>query len=130
RYGGRNVAFAQAAGGRRATKNTMSDTLNRGQAPVALGQAPNSAHGHCEASARGIFVEGGNVGGNAGDGVGEDAHSVRGPCVLVLQKDADDRPVHVVWGIPQNRREPAVVVTAYRPDPARWSNDFLRRKTR
>jgi hypothetical protein len=52
----------------------------------------------------------------------------RGQCVLVLQKDACGSPLHVLWGIPKNRPSLAVLVTAYRPDPARWSNDFRERK--
>lgn len=27
------------------------------------------------------------------------------------------RPNHVVWGIPIGKSSPAVIVTAYRPDP-------------
>ena len=38
------------------------------------------------------------------------------------------RPIHVVWGIPWGQISPAVLVTAYRPDPARWTEDFLRRR--
>ena len=52
----------------------------------------------------------------------------KGPFILLLQKDTDGTPIHIVWGIPKRAISPAVLVTAYRPDPDVWSKDFLRRK--
>ena len=52
----------------------------------------------------------------------------KGPSVLVLQKDRNGEQIHVVWGIPKGASSPAVLVTAYRPDPQRWEPDFLRRR--
>lgn len=52
----------------------------------------------------------------------------KGPCALFLQKDRIGTPVHVVWGIPKGHDKPVVLITAYRPDPARWDETFTRRR--
>jgi hypothetical protein len=51
----------------------------------------------------------------------------RGSSVLVLQKDATGAPIHVLWGVGRGQLAPAVMITAYRPDPRRWSTDLMRR---
>lgn len=51
----------------------------------------------------------------------------KGPCLLALQKLTVSRSIHVVWGIPKGYNEPAVLVTAYIPDPGKWSNDLKKR---
>jgi hypothetical protein len=45
----------------------------------------------------------------------------------VLQLDTEGRPLHAVWGIPRGYNSPAVLVTAYKPDPALWDPTFTRR---
>ncbi len=54
----------------------------------------------------------------------------KGPCVLVLQTTNDGSVVHALWGLAKNAPDIATLITAYRPDPDRWSKDFLRRKPR
>lgn len=54
----------------------------------------------------------------------------KGPCVLVRQATGDGSPVHVLWGIANNAPDVATLITAYRPDPSRWSADFMKRKPR
>jgi hypothetical protein len=61
--------------------------------------------------------------------VEEYSDRVRGPSMLTLQRDRDNHPLHIVWAIPRNARRPAVLVTAYRPEPMLWDEDWKVRRT-
>jgi hypothetical protein len=50
-----------------------------------------------------------------------------GPCSLLLQSDRDG-PVHVLWGLKLGTDRPAVIITAYRPNPKQWHDDNRTRK--
>jgi hypothetical protein len=96
---------------------------------VARREVVMSDHGYDELAADGILVRDILRGVSEGKVVEEYPTYYKGPCVLVLQRDHEGRPVHVVWGIPSEAVSPAVVVTAYRPDASRWTEDFLRRRS-
>ena len=51
----------------------------------------------------------------------------RSPAALVLQLDTEGNPVHAVWGIPRGYNSPAVLVTAYKRDPALWDPTVTKR---
>ena len=107
----------------------MSMTFDKVCALVQRGEVRVSDHGYDEMSDENILAR--DVLAGVSDGVVVEDYPMyaKGPCVLVLQKDLDQQPIHVVWGIPKDLSSPAVVVTAYRPNPDLWSEDFTRRKT-
>ena len=106
----------------------MSDTLRRIADLVQGGEVQISAHGYDEMAEDGILAGEVIDGVAAAVAVEDYAQYSKGPCALVLQRDRSGSPIRVVWGVPRGQTSPAVLVTAYRPDPARWTDDFLRRK--
>jgi Domain of unknown function (DUF4258) len=107
-----------------------SDTFEKIKSLVASGAILLSAHGYDELAEDDIFLDDIIAGLNAAAVVENYPVAAKGPSVLVLQRDLAGLPIHVVWGIPKGADGPAVLVTAYRPDPARWSGDFKERRKR
>ena len=106
-----------------------SQTLQTVLELVARQEVVVSDHGYDELAADDILIQDILTGVSEAAVIEDYPAYYKGPCVLVLQREAQGQPLHVVWGIPHNTFSPALVVTAYRPDPTRWTEDFLRRKT-
>jgi len=106
----------------------MSKALEQIRRLAARGEVRVSDHGYDELAADGLFARDVIDGLPQAELVEDYPDFPKGPCALVLQHNADGSPVHVVWGVPKGESSPAVLVTAYRPDPERWSSDFRRRR--
>ncbi len=106
----------------------MSSTFEAVLALVEVLDVRISEHGYDELAEDGLTVT------EILDGMGnarvvEDYPEYpKGPSILVLQFDREGRPIHTVWGIPKGHNRPAVLVTAYRPDPSRWQAGFMERR--
>jgi len=107
----------------------MSETYAHILRLAELGDVRVSDHGYDELAADGISARECLASVRDGTVVEDYPEYPKGPCVLVLQTDRKGGPIHVLWGVPKGRSSPAVLVTAYRPDPKRWEADLLRRKT-
>jgi hypothetical protein len=94
----------------------MSVTFDKIRALVQRAEVRISDHGYDEMSYDNILAKEILVGVFDGIVVEDYPTYGKGPCVLLLQKDSNQQPIHVVWGIPKYLSSKAVVVTAYRPD--------------
>jgi hypothetical protein len=106
----------------------VSETYDKVRALLERREVRVSDHGYDEISDEDILAR--DVAASVFDGIEVEDYPMyaKGPCVLVLQRDFEQRPVHVVWGIPRDLRHWRLF-TAYRPRPELWSEDFTRRKT-
>ncbi|MCX6618857.1 MAG: DUF4258 domain-containing protein [Acidobacteria bacterium] len=103
--------------------------LEQVQALVARGDVRVSLHGYDALAADTIRVHDVVDGLGAAVVVEDYPNYPKGPCPLVLEQDGNGRPIHVVWGIPAGQDSPAVLMTAYRPDPEKWDETWRRRRT-
>lgn len=106
----------------------MSDTFKKIKELVLFGDVRISEHGYDELANDGLTAKEIVEGIKNAVLIEDYPEYPKGACVLVLQRDNNRNPIHVVWGIPKGHERPAVVVTAYRPDPQRWDNTFTERK--
>jgi len=106
----------------------MSSIFTDIQRLVQLGDVRISNHGYDELAEDGIFVK--DIIESISDAILVEDYPdyPKGACVLVLQKLSNGDLIHTVWGIPKGMASPAVLITAYRPDPLRWEDGFMRRK--
>ena len=106
----------------------MSETFEQVLWLVQREEVRISDHGYDELASESLYAR--DAIASVGDGVVVEDYPdyPKGPCVLVLQNNREGEPIHVVWGIPKGKSSPAVLVTAYRPDPERWEADSLRRR--
>jgi hypothetical protein len=105
----------------------LSDILERIRTLVVRGEVRVSLHGYDELAADNIHVHDIIDGVDMAVAIEEYPNYPKGPCILVLEEKAG-QPIHVVWGIPAGQESPAVVVTAYRPDPTKWDETWRRRR--
>ena len=106
----------------------MQDTLGQIKQLVVSGDVRISEHGYDELANDDLTAREIVIGIENAVLVEEYPDFPKGVSILVLQTDKNSQPVHVVWGIPKGHISPAVLVTAYRPEPDRWNANFTDRK--
>ena len=106
----------------------MSQILAIVQRLLKRGEYLVSRHGYRELAADDILLDEVLAGVELAVVVEDYPDSRKEPSTLVLQYDRNGLPIHVMWGVPKDVGTPAVLVTAYRPLPERWSPDFKKRK--
>ncbi len=106
----------------------VSLTFDSIRALIAEGSVRISEHGYDELAADVLLARELIEGVEAAELIEDYPDYPKGPCVLLLQRTKDGRAVHVVWGIPAGHTSPAVLITAYLPDPAKWEPGFKRRR--
>lgn len=106
----------------------VSSTFDRIRALIAEGIVRISEHGYDELAVDGLLARELVEGVETADVIEDYPDYPKGPCVLLLQRTKDGRSVHAVWGLPAASASPAVLITAYVPDPGKWEPGLKRRR--
>ena len=106
----------------------MSKTFDRIRSLISEGRVRISEHGYDESTADRLIVRELVEGVEMAEVIEDCPDYPKGPCVLLLQQAKDGRSVHTVLGVPAGRTSPAVLITAYLPDPEKWESGFNRRR--
>ena len=102
-------------------------TLDRVRLLAARGELEVSDHAYDRISNLGLLVSDLFASISSGEPIEDYPDYHAGPCVLVLQQAGSGALLHALWGLRKGADRPAVLVTAYKPDPTKWSADFRRR---
>jgi hypothetical protein len=94
---------------------------------VRVGRVRVSAHALREAEADGLAMEQIELITVGGECIEDTPADARGPSCLILGRLADGGAVHALWGFDAPSLQ-AILITVYRPDPQRWSEDLRRRR--
>ena len=105
-----------------------SETFQKIQELIKQGDVKVSDYGLQEVQADALTVREVVTGSISGIVIEDYPTYGKGPCVLVLQQTADGRALHALWGLHLGTNRPAVLITAYIPDPARWESDMMTRR--
>ncbi len=105
-----------------------SETFTKVKSLIEKSDVLISSHGYDELAEDGILVKDILTSVKSAIVLEDYPQFGKGPCCLLLQRDARNAPIHTVWGISAGTQRPAVLITAYRLSPDRWSEDFTRRK--
>jgi len=114
-----------AAGGGRLERNTFEKVREA----VAAGRAHVSEHAYDEAVADDLSVEAVIDATPDGEMIEDYPDDPRGRSCLVLLKMSEREVAHAVWAFDEGTGR-AILVTVYRPDPARWSGSLRHRRPR
>src|SRR5690242_11813849 len=105
----------------------MRDTFQAVKEAIAKGVYEVSYHAYRELEADLLLLDTVLEAIHRGDLIEDYPDDPRGPSCLVCAALTDGNWVHTVWGWDEVGGV-AIMITAYRPDPKRWEDDFKTRR--